>query len=106
MTTNDSTNNAAAPAALELYATCPSGFEQALAAELRALGCSRVRPLRGSVSFFGDHACALRACLWSRLASRVVLVLDRVGCGSADELYDGVRTIPGRITSARVPRSR
>ena len=94
MTTNDSTNNAAAPAALELYATCPSGFEQALAAELRALGCSRVRPLRGSVSFFGDHACALRACLWSRLASRVVLVLDRVGCGSADELYDGVRTIP------------
>ena len=78
---------------LEFSATCPAGFEAALAGELRGLGCSRVRPLKGSVSFAGDVACAQRVCLWSRLASRVVLVLKRVGCETADELYEGV----GRI---------
>ena len=78
---------------LELSATCPAGFEAALAAELRGLGCARVRPLKGSVSFAGDVACALRACLWSRLASRIVLVLKRVGCATADELYEGVAGI-------------
>ena len=80
-------------ATLEFSATCPAGFEAALAGELRGLGCARVRPLKGSVSFAGDVACGLRVCLWSRLASRVVLVLKRVGCETADDLYEGV----GRI---------
>ena len=83
----------AAKPALEFSATCPSGFEAALAGELRGLGCARVRPLKGSVSFAGDVACGLRVCLWSRLASRVVLVVKRVPCATADELYDGVRGI-------------
>ncbi|MEE8715605.1 MAG: bifunctional 23S rRNA (guanine(2069)-N(7))-methyltransferase RlmK/23S rRNA (guanine(2445)-N(2))-methyltransferase RlmL [Coriobacteriales bacterium] len=86
---------------LELSAPCPRNFEEALAGEFRRLGCSRVRPLTGSVSFSGDVACALRVCLWSRLASRVTLVLKRVDAGDADALYEGVRRIAWEDQVAR-----
>ncbi len=52
----------------EFFATCPPGAEALLAAELKALGCKRVRPLKGGAAFFGEAATALRTCLWSRLA--------------------------------------
>lgn len=78
---------------MEFFATCPKGFEQSLARELESLGCPQVRPLKGQVSFTGEISHAYRACLWSRLASRVVLVLGRVGARDADELYEGLRTI-------------
>lgn len=77
----------------EFSAPCPAGFERMLADELHNLGCRRIRPLTGSVSFYGDAACAMRMCLWSRLASRVTLVLKRIDARDADEFYDGV----GRI---------
>ena len=77
----------------EFTAPCPADYERMLADELRSLGASRVRPLTGSVSFSGDVACAMRVCLWSRLASRVTLVLKRVDARDADELYDGVSRI-------------
>lgn len=73
---------------LEYSVLCPAGFEELLGDELRALGCRRVRPLRGSVAFFGSLRDGYRVCLWSRLASRVVLVVDRVDCETADQLYD------------------
>ena len=75
---------------MEFVATCPKGFERLLADELARLGVPQVRPLAGQVSFGGSLADAYRACLWSRLASRVLLVLARVGAGDADELYEGV----------------
>lgn len=74
---------------LEFVALCPAGFEEQLAAELRGLGCRRIRPLRGSVSFFGGLREGYRACLWARLASRVVLIVARVGCQNTDDLYQG-----------------
>lgn len=79
---------------MEFYASCPSAFEHALAAELRDLGISRVRPLNGRVSFEGDARDAYRACLWSRLASRVYLVLGRFACATAGDLYSGVHELP------------
>lgn len=74
---------------LELFARCASGFEGALALELRGLHARQVRPLKGGVSFAGDVTCAYRACLWSRVATRMQLVLDRVDARDADALYDG-----------------
>ena len=79
--------------AMEYYASCPTGFEQALAHELKALGAAQVRPLKGRVSFAGDATCGLRICLWSRLASRVFCVLGRFGAANADELYTGGRAL-------------
>lgn len=74
---------------MEFYASCPEGFESALADELRALGTPRVRKLKGRVSFEGDPIDAERVCLWSRLASRVLVVVGRFACRDARDLYDG-----------------
>ena len=75
---------------MEFFATCPKGFEKLLADELGSLRIPQVRPLRGQVSFGGELADAYRACLWSRLASRVLLVLGRVDARDADALYEGL----------------
>ena len=86
---------------MEFFATCPLGFEQLLADELRSLEVSRVRPLRGQVSFEGPVRDALSVCLWSRLASRVVAVLARVDATDSDTLYDGVSSITWEEQLAR-----
>ncbi len=78
---------------MELFARCASGFEDVLAGELRELGAHRVRPQVGGVSWYGRLADAYRICLWSRVSTRVQLVLGRVGCQTADELYGGVADI-------------
>lgn len=77
----------------EFYASCPEGFEAALAVELRDMGLRQIRPLKGRVTFAGDAIDAERACLWSRLASRIFVVLGRFDCSGAEGLYDGVREI-------------
>ena len=79
---------------MECYASCPASFEGALANELRDLGIRRVRPLKGRVSFEGDARDAYRACLWSRLASRIYLVVGRFPCAADDDLYSGVYELP------------
>jgi len=75
-------------------ATCPKGVEWLLAQELRALGASEVRESRAAVTFAGPLAVAYRACLWSRLASRVLFVLAEFSASSAEQLYDGVAAVP------------
>ena len=75
---------------MEFFATCPKGFEKLLAEELASLKIPQVRALRGQVSFGGELADAYRACLWSRLASRVLLVLARADAHTADSLYEGL----------------
>lgn len=77
----------------EYFATCPLGFEQTLADELKRLRAQRVRPLKGGVAFFGARVDGYRACLWSRVASRVTRVLARVDASSAEALYRGARAI-------------
>ena len=75
---------------MEFFATCAAGFEQLLADELTGLRLPRVRPLKGQVSFEGELGDAYRACLWTRLASRVVAVLGRIDATNADTLYAGI----------------
>ena len=78
---------------MEFYASCPEGFESALADELKRLGLSHVRRLKGRATFEGELEQGYRACLWSRLASRVFVVLGRFEAQNADELYDSVYDI-------------
>ncbi|MGD8308962.1 MAG: bifunctional 23S rRNA (guanine(2069)-N(7))-methyltransferase RlmK/23S rRNA (guanine(2445)-N(2))-methyltransferase RlmL [Chromatiales bacterium] len=80
--------------ALQLFATAPKGVEPILEAELSALGASHIRQRQGGVAFDGKLETAFRACLWSRTASRVLLVLAEVPGGSADALYEGVAALP------------
>ena len=77
----------------EFYASCPEGFEAALADELRGMGLRQVRPLKGRVAFTGSPIDAERACLWSRLASRIFVVLGRFACANADDLYEATHSI-------------
>lgn len=78
---------------LEFFATCPKGFEKLLAQELKSLHIKKIRPLGGQVAFYGLLADAYRVCLWSRLASRVILVLDRLDASTSDTLYAGLSHI-------------
>ena len=79
---------------LEFFATCPQGFEHILADELKRLRAQSVRPLKGGVAFFGTKVEGYRACLWSRIASRVLRVMGRVEAYSAEALYEGVKALP------------
>jgi 23S rRNA (guanine2445-N2)-methyltransferase / 23S rRNA (guanine2069-N7)-methyltransferase len=78
---------------LRLFATAARGLEPLLAEELRALGATEVKETRAGVAFAGDLALAYRACLWSRVASRVLMPLARFPAASPEALYDGVRTL-------------
>ena len=79
----------------EFVATCTRGAEPLLAAELRSItGVGVIEERRGAVLFWGGLRHAYRACLWSRLASRVLLVLHHFTCRDADELYTGLRGVP------------
>ncbi|MBI3546860.1 MAG: bifunctional 23S rRNA (guanine(2069)-N(7))-methyltransferase RlmK/23S rRNA (guanine(2445)-N(2))-methyltransferase RlmL [Gammaproteobacteria bacterium] len=78
---------------LAFFATCPKGIEPLLAEELRALGAENVRETRAGVAFEGMLATAYRACLWSRLANRILLPLKKFPASSPESLYDGVQSI-------------
>lgn len=78
---------------LRLFASCPLGVADLLAGEITPLGARRVRTDRAGVRFEGDLACAYRVCLWSRLASRVMLQLKQFDSGDNQQLYAGVQDI-------------
>ncbi|WP_111641889.1 bifunctional 23S rRNA (guanine(2069)-N(7))-methyltransferase RlmK/23S rRNA (guanine(2445)-N(2))-methyltransferase RlmL [Marinimicrobium alkaliphilum] len=76
------------------FATCPKGLEGLLVEELQGLGAESYRETVAGVYFDGPLEIAYRACLWSRLANKILLPLTRFDCDSADQLYDAVRALP------------
>lgn len=82
------------PAPYEFYASCPEGFELALTNELKSLGLTQVRRLKGRVTFAGPISHGYRACLWSHLASRVFVLVGRFGCYDAQDLYENAEKLP------------
>src|SRR5688572_27277099 len=78
---------------LSFFATCPKGLETLLLEELKTLGASNVRETRAGVAFSGTLETGYRACLWSRLASRVLLPLKDFTVSNTDTLYAGVQTL-------------
>lgn len=75
------------------FATCPKGLESLLAHELATLGAADTRETVAGVHFSGPLAAAYRACLWSRLANRVLLPIASVDADTADALYKGLGEI-------------
>lgn len=75
------------------FATCAKGLEYLLVDELKALGAATAREALSGVHFEGESALGLRACLWSRLASRILLPLAEFDAGDADALYAGVDAV-------------
>ena len=81
---------------VNLTATCPKGLEELLADELRSFGAEVGKSHVAGVSFMGSLAVAYRACLWSRLANRILLPLAQFELDSAQALYDGVAGVAWR----------
>ncbi|MFC7160023.1 THUMP domain-containing protein [Pseudidiomarina halophila] len=68
--------------ALQLFATCAKGLEPLLFDELHSLGIDDVQQTLAGCRFSCDLEGAYRVCLWSRLASRVLLQLGQCPVGS------------------------
>jgi len=82
--------------AFKYVASSPRGFGDLLARELRELGAADVRERALGVEFSGELAVAYRACLESRVASRVFLVVADFVADTDAAFYDAVRAIDWR----------
>ncbi|MDC0663522.1 bifunctional 23S rRNA (guanine(2069)-N(7))-methyltransferase RlmK/23S rRNA (guanine(2445)-N(2))-methyltransferase RlmL [Marinobacter sp. SS21] len=75
------------------FISCPKGVEYLLADEMATLGLEPVRNAPAGVWAKGELSAGYRACLWSRLANRVILQLDEIDAGSVDAMYEGVLAV-------------
>ncbi|MFZ6179654.1 bifunctional 23S rRNA (guanine(2069)-N(7))-methyltransferase RlmK/23S rRNA (guanine(2445)-N(2))-methyltransferase RlmL [Nannocystis pusilla] len=78
------------------FASAPQGLLELLADELRALGATAIRLQPAGVYFRGPLIVGYRACLWSRLAGRVLLEVGVGPARDADELYTTVQRVDWR----------
>lgn len=77
----------------QLFATTPKAMETILTEELQALGIKNIKATMAGVAFQGDLETAYRACLWSRTANRILLVLSTFEVKTQQDLYNGVLKI-------------
>ncbi len=82
------------PESFPLFASAPRGVNDLLIAELSSMGASELRESPAGVRFTGTMETAYRACLWSRLANRVLLPLTEFTVPDAEGLYEAVRELP------------
>ncbi len=75
------------------FATCPKGLEYLLVDELKALGSGDVREALAGVHFSGGLDAGYRACLWSRLASRILMPIAEFAVVDGDALYQGALAV-------------
>jgi 23S rRNA (guanine2445-N2)-methyltransferase / 23S rRNA (guanine2069-N7)-methyltransferase len=80
----------------QFIATAPKHMERLLAEELQGLKAEEVAETRAGAAFKGTLETAYRACLWSRVANRVLLPLASFAAASPEELYRGVQGISWR----------
>jgi len=78
---------------LSYLATCSVGLGSILTSELAELGASDVRETPSGVHFTGSLAMGYRACLWSRLANRILLRISNTAVASADDVYTSARSV-------------
>lgn len=76
-----------------IFVTCPKGLEALLADELLSFGLNELKQTVAGVSAVGELQNIYRACLWSRLANKILLPIANVSIESADDMYDAVRAI-------------
>jgi 23S rRNA (guanine2445-N2)-methyltransferase / 23S rRNA (guanine2069-N7)-methyltransferase len=77
-----------------LFVVAPRRLGEALAEELVELGATPLRVASAGVELEGSLELAYRICLWSRIASRVLLRIGGFEIEGPDELYQGARALP------------
>ncbi len=78
---------------LKYFATCPKGLESLLRDELLALGAQNLKETVAGVSFSGELEVGLKACLWTRFSTRILLSLATYHAESDLEFYMGCYSI-------------
>jgi 23S rRNA (guanine2445-N2)-methyltransferase / 23S rRNA (guanine2069-N7)-methyltransferase len=84
------------PPPLRFVASSPRGCGDLLARELRGFGAAEVRERALGVEFVGPIAVAYRACLESRVAARVFLIVAQFDAPTDAAFYDAVRAVDWR----------
>ena len=84
-----------------LYATALRSVSDLLAAELRSLGGTVHKEETGGVAWEGTLEQAYAACLWSRLANRILLPIGQFQAEDSDALYAGIGSIDWQRHLAR-----
>ena len=74
--------------------TSANGYESLVAKELEALGIARYTIGKGNVTFSGTQRDGLRVCLWSRVASKVLLKLFDFDIQQEKDVYKAARKYP------------
>jgi 23S rRNA (guanine2445-N2)-methyltransferase / 23S rRNA (guanine2069-N7)-methyltransferase len=85
------------------FATAPRGFADLLARELAAVGATQIHERSAGVAFRGSLEVGYGACLWSRIASRILLELTEFDAVDADEFH---RAVMGFDWSAHIDPAR
>lgn len=85
--------NAVSPV-MDFMATCPKGLENLLAKELITFGVETVQESVAAVYFTASLKSAYTACVWSRLANRILHLLSRSRMDSDKELYETALALP------------
>ena len=71
--------------------TSANGYESLVAKELEALGIARYSMGKGNVTFSGTQSDGLKVCLWSRVASKVLLKLFEFDIREEKDVYRNAR---------------
>ncbi|RDL43149.1 bifunctional 23S rRNA (guanine(2069)-N(7))-methyltransferase RlmK/23S rRNA (guanine(2445)-N(2))-methyltransferase RlmL [Marinomonas piezotolerans] len=93
MTNIDAPTQVSDPQDIALELTCPIGLENILEKELHELGLTNTRLGEAQVKLSTDLKGMYQACLWSRVATRVMMPLATFKVTNAEELYQGVSDI-------------
>ncbi len=75
------------------FAITSRGLENLLADELQQLGASSIKAVHAGVHFKADEKTLYSCCLWSRTASRFILVLSEFAVHDDMDLYLGASAI-------------
>lgn len=82
---------------MEFFATCPKGLETLLATELESLGGTITKTTVAGVHFQAPLDAGYRACLWSRLANRIILCLaHEEGMEHPEQIKDVAQSLDWR----------
>lgn len=78
----------------KVFAPCPQGLEEALTAEMQALGYEDAQAGRAGCSFTADWSGVQRANLYSRLATRILVQVAHAEISHEDDILDLARDTP------------
>ncbi len=70
------------------YAVCPLGTEELLKTEIASCGGTDIRLSRAGLTFSGSMAVGMKACLISRIASRILLRLGSSDYYDEEDIYN------------------